>query len=143
MVDIDPQGSIAPSKGLINSHGTEWGHWMARGSINNFCGLLEQWSLQFKIIINRARNGNGVFQQIMKLKMMCCTDRYGLCYAYIYSSKHVRNLVGDTRDMSPHFSRRGGHNMHCPPTFFSLGCVFRGDSKIKMFVMFCVKSYSC
>jgi len=26
VVDIDPQGSIGPSKGLINSHGVEWGH---------------------------------------------------------------------------------------------------------------------
>ena len=25
VVDIDPQGSIGPSKGLINSHGAEWG----------------------------------------------------------------------------------------------------------------------
>jgi len=28
----------------------------------------------------------------MKLKvekMVCCTDRYVLCYAYIYSSKHI------------------------------------------------------
>jgi len=25
VVDIDPQGSIGPSKGSINSHGVEWG----------------------------------------------------------------------------------------------------------------------
>jgi len=25
MVDINPQGSIGPSKGLINSHEVEWG----------------------------------------------------------------------------------------------------------------------
>jgi len=25
VVDIDPQGSIEPSKGSINSHGVEWG----------------------------------------------------------------------------------------------------------------------
>jgi len=25
VVDIDPQGSIGPFKGLINSHGVEWG----------------------------------------------------------------------------------------------------------------------
>jgi len=25
VVDIDPQGSIGPSKGLINSQGVEWG----------------------------------------------------------------------------------------------------------------------
>jgi len=37
----------------------------------------------------------------------------------------------------------GGHNMPCPPTFFSLGCVFGGVSIIKvMFVTFCVKSFS-
>ena len=42
----------------------------------------------------------------------------------------------------PHFFRRGGHNMLCPPTFFSLGFVFGEVSKIKvMFVTFCVKSF--
>jgi len=56
---------------------------------------------------------------------------------------HGHNLVGDTGDVSPHFFRRGGHNMPCLPTFFSLGFLFGGDSKIKMFIMFCVKSYSC
>jgi len=38
----------------------------------------------------------------------------------------------------PHFFRRGGHNMPCPLTFFSLGFVFGEVSKIKiMFVTFC------
>jgi len=58
VVDIDPQGSIGPSKG---SNG---GQWMARGSVKNCWGLLEIWSLQFKIVVNRARNANGLFQQI-------------------------------------------------------------------------------
>jgi len=49
---------------------------------------------------------------------------------------------GHGRRVPPLF-RVGGHNMPCPPTFFSLGFVFGGDSKIKMFVMFCVKSYAC
>jgi len=31
---------------------------------------------------------------------------------------HERNLVGDTGDVSPHFFRRGGHNMPYPPHFF-------------------------
>ena len=31
VVDIDPQGSIGPSKGSIKSHGVKRGHWMARG----------------------------------------------------------------------------------------------------------------
>jgi len=35
-----------------------------QGSMNNCWGLLEQWRYQFKIIVNRARNANGVFQQI-------------------------------------------------------------------------------
>jgi len=57
---------------------------------------------------------------------------------------HGCNLVGDTGDVPPHFFRLGGHNMPCPPTFFSLGFVFGEVSKIKfMFVMFCVKSFSC
>jgi len=43
----------------------------------------------------------------------------------------------------PPLCQTGGHNMPCPPTFFSLGFVFGGDSKLKMSVMFCVKSYSC
>jgi len=54
VVDIEPQGSIGPSKGLINSHGVEWGSLNGQGSMNNCWGLLEQWSLQFKIIVNQA-----------------------------------------------------------------------------------------
>ena len=30
---------------------------------------------------------------------------------------HGCNLVGDAEDVSPHFFRRGGHNMPCPPLF--------------------------
>ena len=57
---------------------------------------------------------------------------------------HGRNLLGDAGDVSPHFFRRVGQNMPCPPTFFSLGCVFGEVSKIKvMFVTFCVKSFLC
>jgi len=38
----------------------------------------------------------------------------------------------------------GGHNMPCPPTFFSLAFAFGEVSKIRvMFVTFCVKSFSC
>jgi len=55
VVDIDPQGSIGPSKGLTNRHGVKW------GSMSNCWGLLEQWSLQFKSIVNLARNANGVY----------------------------------------------------------------------------------
>jgi len=69
-----------------------------------------------------------------------------LAYSEFVEDKrqHGRNLMGDTGDVSPHFSRRGGHNMPCPPTFFSLGSVFGEVSKIKvMFVTFCVKSFSC
>jgi len=41
--------------------------------------------------------------------------------AFLYIRlNHGRNLVVDTGDVSPHFFRRGGHNMLCPPTFFSL-----------------------
>jgi len=32
--------------------------------MTNCWGVLEQWSLQFKIIVNRATNANGDFQQI-------------------------------------------------------------------------------
>jgi len=31
VVDIDPQGSIGPSKGPINSHGVEWGSLNGQG----------------------------------------------------------------------------------------------------------------
>ena len=55
---------------------------------------------------------------------------------------HGRNLVGTRGTCPPHLFRRGGHNMPCPPTFFSLGFVFGEVSKIKvMFVAFCVKSF--
>jgi len=44
----------------------------------------------------------------------------------------------------PPLFQMGGHNMPCPPTFFSLGFVFGEVLKIKvMFVTFCVKSFSC
>jgi len=37
---------------------------------------------------------------------------------------HGRNLVGD---VSPHFFRRGGHNMSCSPHFFLFRfCISRG-----------------
>jgi len=31
LVDIDPQGSIGPSKGLTNGHGVEWGSLNSQG----------------------------------------------------------------------------------------------------------------
>jgi len=31
VVDIDPQGSIGPSKGSINSHGVDWGSLNGQG----------------------------------------------------------------------------------------------------------------
>ena len=31
VVDIDPQGSVGPSKGSINSHGVEWGSLNGQG----------------------------------------------------------------------------------------------------------------
>jgi len=49
------------SKCLIS---TSNGHWIARGSMNNCWGLLEQWSFQFKSIVNHTRHANGVFQPI-------------------------------------------------------------------------------
>jgi len=58
-------------------------------------------------------------------------------------STHGRNLMGDPGEVSPHFFRRGGIICHVTPTFFSLGFGLGEDSKIKLFVMFCVKSYSC
>jgi len=64
VVDIDPQVSIGPSKGSINSQGVEWESLNGQGSMKHCWGLLEIWSLQFKIIVNRARNANGLFQQI-------------------------------------------------------------------------------
>jgi len=51
VVDINPQGSIAPSKRLMNIQGWNGGHWMAMGSMNTCWGLLAQWSLRFKIIV--------------------------------------------------------------------------------------------
>jgi len=56
---------------------------------------------------------------------------------------HGRNLVGDTGDVCPPLFQTGGHNMPCPPTFFSLDFVIGEVSKIKvMFVTFGVKSFS-
>jgi len=64
VVDMDPQGSIGQSKRSVNSHGVEWGSLNGQGSMKNYWGLLEQWSLQLKIIVNRARKTNVVFQQV-------------------------------------------------------------------------------
>jgi len=52
-------------------------------------------------------------------------------------------LGGGHGDMSPHFFRRWGYDMPCPPTFFSLGFVFGEVSRKLTFVTFCVKSFSC
>jgi len=41
VADVDSHGSTGPFKGSINSHGVEWGHCMAKGSMNNCWGLLE------------------------------------------------------------------------------------------------------
>jgi len=64
MVDIDSHGSIGQSNGSVNSHRVEWGSLNGQGSMKNCLAPLEQWSLYFKITVNRARNANGVFQQI-------------------------------------------------------------------------------
>jgi len=40
---------------------------------------------------------------------------------------HGRNLVGDTRYVSPHFFRRGGQNRPCAPHFVLFKfCIWRG-----------------
>jgi len=72
------------------------------------------------------------------------SDSFKLCVqVFINTREHARNLVGDKGDVTPHFFRRGGHNMLCPPTFFSLGFVLGEVSKMKVvFVTFCVKSVS-
>jgi len=62
--DIDPQGSIGPSKVSINSQRVEWGSLNGQRSMKNCWGLLEIGSPQFKIIVNRPRNANGLFQPI-------------------------------------------------------------------------------
>jgi len=64
VVDIDPQGSIGPSNGSINSHGVEW------GSLNNFWGLLGQRSLHFKIIVTVIGQGmqTAFFNKSTKLR---------------------------------------------------------------------------
>jgi len=54
---------------------------------------------------------------------------------------HGHNLVGN---VSPHFFRRGRHDMLYPPHFFLLGFVFGEVSKLNVtFVTFCVKSFWC
>jgi len=44
----------------------------------------------------------------------------------------------------PPFFQTGGHNMPCPPTFFSLRFAFGEVQKTKVIlVTFCAKSFSC
>jgi len=42
------------------------------------------------------------------------------------SDSHGHNLVRDTGDVSPRFSRRWWYNMSCTHTFFSRFCIWRG-----------------
>jgi len=63
------QWSISTPRGQMFQMGVnEWTGFNEWGSVKNCWGLLEIWSLQFKIIVNRARNANGFFQQIKKIK---------------------------------------------------------------------------
>ena len=64
-----------------------------------------------------------------------------ICKYYIKLWAQFRG--GHEERVSPTFSGEGTKYAMSPSTFFSLGFVFGEDSKIKMFVMFCVKSYSC
>ena len=50
----------------------------------------------------------------------------GIITSYSYT---WAQFGGDAGDVSPHFFRRGGHNMPCPPTFFSRFCISRGFKK--------------
>jgi len=38
VVDMDPQGSVGPSKGLINNYGVRWWSLNGQGSMNNCWG---------------------------------------------------------------------------------------------------------
>jgi len=60
VVDIDPQGSIGPSNGSINSYGVKWGHWTARGSMNNCWGL--QKSLRTTDLCEEVDHVNTIFR---------------------------------------------------------------------------------
>jgi len=66
---------------------------------------------------------------------------------FIWDHVHLRpwaQFAGGHGGSAPHFFRRRGQNMLCPPTFFSSGFVCGELSKIKvMFVTFCVMSFSC
>jgi len=68
---------------------------------------------------------------------------------YCYGLDHVPVVMGaiwwGTRGTCPPtFPDGAGHNMPCPPTFFSLGFVFGEVSKIKVvFVTFYLKGFSC
>ena len=67
------------------------------------------------------------------------------CWAWVMRQSTMGAIWWGTRGTCPpHFLSREGHNMPCPPTFFSLGFVFAEVPQIKvMFVTFCVKSFTC
>jgi len=50
-----PRGQLDHPKGWWIVTGLNKDHWMARGSMNNCWGLLDQWRLQFKIIAKSGK----------------------------------------------------------------------------------------
>ena len=73
VVDIDPRCQLDHLRGRLIVTASNGGHWMARGSMNNCWVLQEKWSLRFKIIVNRARNANGVYHQIKQTYQISAT----------------------------------------------------------------------
>jgi len=58
------QGSIGPSKGSINSQGVEWRSMNGQGVNEKLLGSIGDMKPPIQIIVDWARNANGLFQQI-------------------------------------------------------------------------------
>jgi len=66
-------------------------------------------------------------------------NRFACLETSVFKEFFVAKFMGaiwwGTRGTCPPFFRRGGHNMPCPPTFFSFGFVFGEVSKIKVMLV--------
>jgi len=91
---------------------------------------------------------SGVWWSLLPIYAVCDVT---MCFLELLQTTFWRSLLtqpwaqlcgGDGGRVPPLF-QTGGHNIPCPPTFFSLGFVIGEVSKVKvMFVTFYVKSFT-
>jgi len=68
VVDIDPQGSIGPSKGLINSHGVEWASLNGQGVMKTAVVYWSNEAPNSKLLLIRQGMETAFFNRSNKIK---------------------------------------------------------------------------